>query len=80
MYAGRAFVPAHDNQEPAADMIITLPCSSRSIAAALAIRKVCPKILELHKKRTIYSMVVSDRQAVTACNRFAGEFFTLCRY
>lgn len=51
---------------------VTLP-KITSIAAALAIRKVCPKILELHKKRTIYSMVVSDRQAVTACNRFADD-------
>lgn len=51
---------------------VTLP-KITSIAAALAIRKVCTKILELHKQRTIYSMVVSDRQAVSACNHFADD-------
>ncbi|XP_077486286.1 L-serine dehydratase/L-threonine deaminase-like isoform X2 [Amblyomma americanum] len=51
---------------------VTLP-KITSIAAALAVRKVCTRILEVYKSRTIYSMVLSDRLAVDACNRFADD-------
>ncbi|KAH6929379.1 hypothetical protein HPB50_026861 [Hyalomma asiaticum] len=44
-----------------------------SIAAALAVRKVCTRILELYRTRSIFSMVLSDRLAVDACNRFADD-------
>ncbi|KAH7937499.1 hypothetical protein HPB49_012722 [Dermacentor silvarum] len=46
-------------------------CTCCSIAAALAVRKVCTRILELYRTRSIFSMVLSDRLAVDACNRFA---------
>ncbi|CAN7940384.1 unnamed protein product, partial [Ixodes hexagonus] len=55
-----------------ADKLVTLPAIT-SIAAALAIRKVCPKILELYKQRTIFSVVLSDKLAVDACVRFADD-------
>lgn len=51
---------------------VTLPRTT-SIAAALAVRKVCTKILDLYKERVIYSMVLSDRLAVDACARFAED-------
>ncbi|KAL1477801.1 hypothetical protein MTO96_035465, partial [Rhipicephalus appendiculatus] len=41
------------------------------IAAALAVRKVCTRILEVYREHSIFSMVLSDRLAVDACNRFA---------
>ncbi|XP_050023041.1 serine dehydratase-like [Dermacentor andersoni] len=51
---------------------VTLPRIT-SIAAALGVRKVCTRILELYKTRSIFSMVLSDRLAVDACNRFADD-------
>ncbi|KAH7946695.1 L-serine dehydratase/L-threonine deaminase-like [Rhipicephalus sanguineus] len=51
---------------------VTLP-KITSIAAALAVRKVCTRILELYRERSIFSMVLSDRLAVDACNRFADD-------
>nr|XP_037280307.1 L-serine dehydratase/L-threonine deaminase-like [Rhipicephalus microplus] len=51
---------------------VTLP-KITSIAAALAVRKVCTRILEVYRERSIFSMVLSDRLAVNACNRFADD-------
>lgn len=51
---------------------VTLPTIT-SIAAALAVRKVCTKILELYKTRPIFSVVLSDKLAVDACVRFSED-------
>ncbi len=49
---------------------VTLPAIT-SIATSLGARRVMPHALDLAKQHPIASVVVSDRQAVQACSRFA---------
>ena len=49
---------------------VTLPAIT-SIATSLGARRVMPRLLDLAREHQIVSMVVSDKQAVRACTRFA---------
>jgi L-serine/L-threonine ammonia-lyase len=49
---------------------VTLPAIT-SIATSLGARRVMPRLLDLAREHEIVSVVVSDKQAVQACSRFA---------
>ncbi len=49
---------------------VTLPAIT-SVATSLGARRVMPRLLELAREHEIVSLVVSDKQAVQACTRFA---------
>jgi L-serine/L-threonine ammonia-lyase len=52
--------------------LVTLP-GITSIATSLGARTVCPKALEYGLKDSVISVVVTDKDAVEACRRFANE-------
>jgi L-serine/L-threonine ammonia-lyase len=45
-----------------------------SIAKSLGARSVAPTLMEIHKKFNIISKVLPDKDAVSACLRFAGKY------
>lgn len=60
------------NASVKAGALVELP-KVTSIAVSLGIRKVCPKVWEYYQERSISSLVVTDKEAVDACWKFADE-------